>query len=164
MIADGRNIYLMAGLNSDIVNCWERCYEEFKEQPRTIIDSFRRHSTDSTCQAIFKYMVERTYYKLDREGEQLIKSPARLISDGYGDCKSYTMFIASCLHCLGIPCIVRFVNFDGGKQYTHVYPVAIDELGCEIPMDACELDDDNKTCLYGYARPYKNKKDLVYGR
>lgn len=164
MIADGRNRYLMAGLNSDIVDCWKRCYEDFKEQPRLIVGLLRGDDTDSTCKAIFKYMVERTNYKLDNEGEQLIKSPARLIADGCGDCKSYTMFIASCLYCCGIPCIVRFVNFDGGSQYTHVYPVAIDEFGCEIPMDACELDDDNVTCLYGYARPYKKKKDLVYGR
>lgn len=164
MISDGRNRFLMSGLNSDIVDCWERCYESFKEDPRAIVDGLRGYDIDSTCKAIFGYMVKRTYYKLDNEGEQLIKSPARLIADGCGDCKSYTMFIASCLHCLGISCIVRFVNFDGGSQYTHVYPVAIDEFGCEIPMDACELDDDNVTCLYGYARPYKKKKDLVYGR
>ena len=86
----------------------------------------------------------------------------RLIADGCGDCKSYTMFIACCLHCCGILCIVRFVNFDGGKQYTHVYPVAIDEQGREIVMDACELDNDNITVLYNYARPYTKKKDIYY--
>ena len=164
MISDGRNRYLMAGLNRDIVECWKKCYEDFKEQPRAIVDGLRGYDIDSTCQAIFKYMIERTYYRLDDTGEQLIKSPGRLIADGCGDCKSYTMFIASCLHCLGIPCIVRFVNFDGGEQYTHVYPVAIDEYGEEIPMDACELDDDNITVKYGYARHYKKKKDLIYGR
>lgn len=162
MIADGRNRFLMAGLNGDIIACWEKCYERFKDQPKTIVNRLRGINVDKTCQAIFKYMVENTYYKLDRNGEQLIKSPGRLIKDGYGDCKSYTMFIASCLHCLGIPCKVRFVSFDDGDQYTHVYPVAIDEMGNEIPMDACELDDDNVTCLYGYARPYTKKKDLYY--
>ena len=71
------------------------------------------------------------------------------------------MFIACCLHCLGIPCKVRFVNFDGGSQYTHVYPVAVDENGHEIVMDACELDTDG-TPLYDYARRYSKKKELYY--
>ena len=164
MIADGKNRYLMSGLNGDIVECWKACYEQFKDQPKDLVKRFRGCNIDQTCQKIFGFMVKNTYYRLDDDGVQMIKSPARLIEDNCGDCKSYTMFIASCLHCLGIPCIVRFVNFDGGKQYTHVYPVAIDEYRNEIPMDACELDDDGKTCLYGYAREYSNKKDIVYGK
>ena len=164
MKSDGRNTFLMAGLNGDIVNCWQKCYKIFKDQPKDIVKNLRCDTVDKTCEAVFGYMVKRTYYRLDDDGVQMIKSPARLIDDGCGDCKSYTMFIACCLHCLGIPCIVRFVNFDGGKQYTHVYPVAIDENGSEIPMDACELDEDNVTVLYGYARPYMKKKDLYYGK
>ena len=163
MISDGKNTFMMAGLNGDVVECWKRCYEQFKEQPRDIIDPdvYTASSVDDKCQAIFGYMVSNTHYLLDRDGEQLIKSPARLIADGCGDCKSYTMFIASCLHCLGIPCKVRFVNFDGGKQFTHVYPVAIDEQGNEIPMDACELNEEGIP-YYDYARPYMKKKDIYY--
>lgn len=163
MQTDGRNTFLMAGLNGDIITCWKKCYEQFKSQPRDIITPEVRNAAtvDEKCQAIFGYMVMNTRYMVDRDGEQLIKSPARLIADGVGDCKSYTMFIASCLHCLGIPCKVRFVNFDGGSQYTHVYPVAIDEQGNEIPMDACELDEDG-TPLYDFARRYMRKKELYY--
>ena len=69
------------------------------------------------------------------------------------------MFIVCCLHCLGIEHIIRFVNYDGGQQYTHVYPVAIDERGSEIVLDACEKDADG-TILYGYARPSKRQKDF----
>ncbi len=153
---------MMAGLNSDIIQCWQACYEKFKDQPRKLVSNLQeRGTTDQKCQAIFAYMVDNTRYKLDKSGEQLIKSPARFLSDGCGDCKSYTMFIACCLHCLGIPCIVRFVNFDGGNQYTHVYPVAIDEYGDEIIMDACELDE-KRIPIYGYAREYAKKKDLRY--
>ena len=163
MISDGRNRFIMSGLNSDIVKCWQQCYEQFKEQTQDIVSDLKYSgaSRDELCQAIFGYMINHTHYQLDREGEQLIKSPARLLKDGCGDCKSYTMFIASCLHCLGIPCKVRFVNFDGGTQYTHVYPVAIDENGNEIIMDACELDTDG-TPIYDYARPYTKKKEFVY--
>ena len=162
MRSDGQNRFMIAGNNADIVSCWKKCYEEFKNQPMEIVEEIRNIGTiDDKCQAIFGYMVSNTRYLLDPDGEQLIKSPGRLMADGCGDCKSYTMFIASCLHCLGIPCKVRFVNFDGGNQFTHVYPIAIDEQGNEIIMDACELDEDG-TPLYDYARRYMKKKELYY--
>ena len=162
MRVDGQNRFMIAGNNADIVSCWKKCYEEFKNQPMEIVAEIRNMGTiDDKCQAIFGYMVSNTRYLLDPDGEQLIKSPGRLMADGCGDCKSYTMFIASCLHCLGIPCKVRFVNFDGGNQFTHVYPIAIDEQGNEIIMDACELDEDG-TPLYDYARRYMKKKELYY--
>lgn len=165
MISDGKNRFMMRGLNRDIVECWQACYERFKNQPNDLklLDNIRGYSVERACEAIYDYMIKYTYYKLDRAGEQLIKSPGRFLKDGCGDCKSYTMFIASCLHCLGIPCIVRFVNFDGGGQYTHVYPVAIDEGGNEIILDACELDEDG-VVKFGFARPYAEKLDIVYGR
>lgn len=167
MIADGRNELLRVGVNKDVVECWQICYERFKEQPRNLVEDIRYDGTvDDKCQAIFGYMCDHVQYELDKEGAQYIKSPARLIADGRGDCKSLTMFVASCLHCLDIPCIVRFVNFDGGSQYTHVYPVAIDENGNEIIMDMCETDKGSETIgipLYDYARPYKRKKDIIYG-
>lgn len=161
MTSDGQNRFMMSGLNGDIVNCWKKCYEEFKDQPHDLVGLFKRPTVDATCEEIYDYMVKNTRYQLDRDGEQLIKSPARFLADGCGDCKSYTMFIACCLHCLGIPCKVRFVNFDGGSQYTHVYPVAVDECGNEIILDACELDTDG-TPLYDYARRFEKKKDIYY--
>ena len=162
MYSDGRNTFMMAGLNSDIVKCWKQCYEQFKDQPKDIVQDIRHSGTvDDKCQAIFAYMVNNTHYRLDNDGEQLIKSPARLLADKCGDCKSYTMFIACCLHCLGISCKVRFVNFDGGSQWTHVYAVAIDETGNEIIMDACELNDEGIP-YYDYARRYSKKLDINY--
>ena len=167
MTADGKNQLLKVGLNSDIVYCWKLCYERFKDQPRELVAEIQTlHTIDDKCMAVFGYLCEKVHYKLDPDGCQYIKSPARLIKDGCGDCKSLTMFIACCLYCLGIKCIVRFVNFDGGTQYTHVYPVAIDEYGNEIILDMCETDKGNETNgtpLYGYARPYKRKKDIIYG-
>lgn len=162
MWADGRNELLRVGVNSDVLECWQTCYERFKEQPRDLVrDITTFGNVDDKCQAIFGYMCDHVQYLLDQEGKQFIKSPARLLADGCGDCKSLTMFVACCLHCLGIRCIVRFVNFDGGSQYTHVYPVAVDEYGKEIIMDMCETDTDG-TPLYDYARDYKRKKDIVY--
>ena len=165
MISDGKNNLLKVGINSDVIACWCKCYERFKDQPKALVQNLGEASIDDKCQAVFGYLCNKVRYKLDPDGKQYIKSPGRLLADGCGDCKSLTMFVACCLHCLGIKCIVRFVNFDGGSQYTHVYPVAVDECGNEIIMDMCETTGNsasNGTPLYGYARPYKRKKDIEY--
>lgn len=167
MISDGKNRLLKVGGNADVISCFQTCYKEFCNQPRKLVRQLQtsgvgsRMSVDDKCQEIFGYMCRKVRYKLDPDGDQYIKSPARLLADGCGDCKSLTMFVASCLHCCGIPCIVRFVNFDGGNQYTHVYPVAIDERGQEIVLDMCETNEQGIP-YYDYARDYVKKKDIYY--
>ena len=160
MIADGKNTLITIGINQDVIESELACYENWKEQPRELVANL--HGTvDERCEAVFSYLVEHVEYKLDDPGCQYIKSPARLLKDGYGDCKSLTMFINCCLHCMGIEHIFRFVNYDGGRQYTHVYPVAIDERGNEIMLDACEKDTDG-VILYNFARPSKKQKDFRF--
>lgn len=163
MISDGKNRLLKIGVNTDVISCFKQCYEWDKEQPRELVQRIAPTGTiDQKCQSIYNHLCKYVFYKIDPDGDQYIKTPARLLTDGYGDCKSLTMFIACCLHCLNIPFVIRFVNFDGTDQYTHVYPVAFDEYG-EIIMDFCEQSKDGIP-YYGYARPYKKKKDLYYGR
>mgnify|MGYP003299816683 CR=1 FL=1 len=160
MVADGKNTLMSVGVNDDVIACELACYDKWKNQPRELVQDLVG-SVDEKCEAIFGYLTDNVVYKLDDAGNQYIKSPARLLADGCGDCKSLTMFIACCLHCLGIEHIIRFVNYDGGKQYTHVYPVAIDECGREIVLDACEKDADG-VILYDYARACKKHKDFRF--
>ncbi len=160
MKSDGKNTLLAFGYNDDVVEKELECYHLWKNQPVELVQHLSG-TVDEKCEAIFAYLVEHVTYKLDDDGVQWIKSPARLLADGCGDCKSLTMFIACCLNCLGIKHIIRFVNYDGGKQYTHVYPVAIDERGQEIILDACEKDLDG-VILYNYARPSKKQKDFRF--
>ena len=163
MYSDGKNTLLKIGGNSDVVECFKACYEQFKEQPREIVQDLVGLNVREACEAVFDYMCNHVQYLLDPDGDQYIKTPARLLADGCGDCKSLTMFVACCLHCLHIPCIVRFVNFDGGNQYTHVYPVALDENDNEIILDMCETNEAGVPYI-DYARPYRRKKDIVYGK
>lgn len=161
-ISNGINELICIGVNSDVVSCWEKVFEQYKEQTAPILEpELYNLPVDERCRAVFSYLARNVRYKLDPIGNQYIKTPARLLSDGEGDCKSLTMFIASCLYCLHVPVIVRFVNFDGGYQYSHVYPVAIDENGNEIVLDACETDTVGQP-KYNYARSYSRHKDLRY--
>lgn len=161
MYVSGHNDLVCYGDNRDVVRVVCELYERWKEQPReALAPELYGITTEEACRRIFDYMVENVRYKLDTYGSQYIKSPARLIADGQGDCKSLTMFLACCLHCLGVDHIIRFVNFDGGTQFSHVYCVALDHGG-EIILDACELDRNGQP-MYNYARPYALKQDFIY--
>ncbi len=55
---------------------------------------------------------------------QKIKSPGALIKLGFGDCKSFSLFIGAVLRNLGIKYKYKFVAYEAGKDVVHVYPVA----------------------------------------
>lgn len=172
MQADGRTQLIKYGNNADVVKNILLCYDRWKNQPEDIVDDLRGLSVEEACQSIFAYITENVRYKVDGDGVQYIKSPARLIADGIGDCKSLTLFTVACLYCLGIPHKIRFVNFDGGNQYTHVYAIAIDENGRDIILDTVETTENNNSYpaakvvkghyLYDYARPYVKKREFIF--
>ena len=161
MKADGINQYLQFGNNADVVRHVKQCYEKWRNQPSDLVLDLVGMTRDEQCYAIFDYLLCNVNYKEDKAGYQFIKSPARLLADRVGDCKSMTIFIASCLHCLGIPHALRFVNFDGGNQYTHVYPIAFDEQQQPIILDAVERDAQGEP-IYNYARDFRKNYDIYY--
>ena len=161
MQSDGINQYLQFGDNAAVVRHVKACYERWRDQPKELVSSLFGMSRDEQCYAIFDYLLTHVAYQEDKAGYQYIKSPARLLTDGVGDCKSMTIFIASCLHCLGIPHVIRFVNFDNGNQYTHVYPIALDEQQNPIILDAVERDAQGEP-IYNYAREFCKNKDIYY--
>lgn len=163
MRTDGKNTYLRFGDNKDVVKYVCQCYEKWRNQPVEMVQELQGLTTRQQCEAIFDYLLDNVSYIVDKAGYQFIKSPARLLSDGVGDCKSMTIFIASCLHCLHIPHVIRFVNFDNSDQYTHVYPIAYDENGNQIILDAVERDAHNQP-VFDYARRYSKKKEIYYAQ
>lgn len=160
MQSDGKNTYLMTGLNKDVVTSVKGCYDKWKDQPGEIVRDLEGLDLREQCWCIFNYLLENVNYREDEAGYQWIKSPARLLRDGVGDCKSMSLFVASCLHCLNRNGVFRFVNFDGGSQWTHVYVVVPDD-GDELIIDAVERDD-NGNPVFDYARPYKRKLDIAF--
>lgn len=102
---------------------------------------------------LWRWVKTNIRYKEDPPGVQWVKTPARLVEDVVGDCKSYTIFIVSVLKNLGIDYKVRFVNTErpGSENVNHVYPIAVVD-GQEVIIDA----------VYGQfnaEHPYYYKKD-----
>lgn len=81
-------------------------------------------SIQESAYNVWKWVKTNIHYILDPVGEQYIKAPAKTNQDGFADCKSRSLFMASLLKNLGIPYAYRFASYSGGYPYTHVYVVA----------------------------------------
>lgn len=90
-----------------------------------------------TCRNVWEFVKTEIPYKIDPLGIQWIKSPGRLWSDKEGDCKSFSLFIGSCLRNLGIPYGYRFASYrHQDPTPTHVYVFVPLPNGVEIILDA----------------------------
>lgn len=102
-------------------------------------------------QAIWQFIRQQVRYIADGYQAQDIKRPSRLLADGYGDCKSYSVLSSCLLHNLGIKHSLRFVSYDSDPQATHVYVVFGDK---DTPLDACYY-------AFGAEKPFTYKYDIL---
>ncbi|MFT3753693.1 MAG: transglutaminase domain-containing protein [Paludibacter sp.] len=129
------------GDTSDIISVVMMAYEiENDNQIADLARELQGETVTDTCHNIWAYLIKNIRYRAD-VGKQEIKTPARLIYDGVGDCKSYSLFTAVVLRYLGIDHVFRFVSYDRRKEATHVYVVAFDNsqlstVNCQLIIDA----------------------------
>lgn len=151
--------YLGVGSNSEIIKAVIITYNQYKNQTSELVENILDCDYNTQCNTLWEYFNENVIYQLDENNYQFFKTPARLLADGNGDCKSFSIFFASCLHSLNIPFVFRFVNFSG-RFFTHVYVVANPDTENQIIFDAVETDSTG-TPIYNYARPFSKKLDVI---
>jgi len=98
--------------------------------------------------AIWSLLHDELTYKADGR-KQNIKSPAQLIKDGIGDCKSFAVFTSSVLQNLRIPHYLRYAGYEQGVDVTHVYVVIEPNTSRQIIIDAVH-DRLNEEVKYTY--------------
>lgn len=147
------------GKTKDIMQAVVDCYNSDYAQVQDLADNLPGNDTLSRCRAVFDFVDKNIKYQIDPLQKQWIRTPARLWSDGEGDCKSFSIFICSCLRCMGIPHLFRFAAYEGNSDPTHVYAVAIDESGKEIIVDPVYRDENGKA-VFNKECPYTKKIDM----
>lgn len=148
-----RTLITRKGYTHDIINEVSACYSLYWSQCSELANSLSNKNIYQTCKNIFDYIAKKITYVED-VGEQKVKTPARFLKDGEGDCKSFAIFIASCLRCLNIPAFFRYVSFRENKIPTHVYIVT--KAG--IIIDPVERV--NGQPKFNYASTYTYKIDI----
>lgn len=152
---DGKNtIKKRRGTTKDIINEVLNTYQDTWHTTAELAETLKRGTEEETCRAVFEFIIANVNYNEDPNGVQWIRTPARLLHDGEGDCKSMAILSASLLNNLGIPCFFRFVSFSKNNQITHVYTVT--EGG--IIIDPVERIDGQP--VFNYASQYTYKKDM----
>ena len=147
------------GKTKDIMQAVVDCYNSDYSQVQELADNLPGNDTLSRCRSVFDFVDKNIKYQIDPLQKQWIRTPARLWSDGEGDCKSFSIFICSCLRCMGIPHLFRFAAYEGNSDPTHVYAVAIDESGKEIIVDPVYRDENGKA-VFNKECPYTKKIDM----
>lgn len=117
-------------------------------------DSLKGKTVMDTCRNIWEFVKTQIPYVLDPVGEQIIKSPGRLWQERSGDCKSFSVFTASCLKNLGIPYGYRFASYNQTDPTpTHVYVFVPGKS--EIILDSVWIGPFNSQ------KPYTFKQDKI---
>lgn len=149
-----RRLETSDALNSDIITAIEKNYKIGLEQTKEFARQFDADSRRESAKKIWDFLKYHITYVKDDESGQMIKLPSRFISDGTGDCKSYSLTAASLLGNLGIPVSFRYASYKNSQTPTHVYTVAKDEDGNNIIVDGVwKSFDSEKAPVYKFDHP-----------
>lgn len=106
---------------------------------------------------LFDFMRVNFHYQEDFSGNQSVRTPSYFFKTRVGDCKSYTVFICSVLHNMGLKRIIRYTSY-GTKKYRHVYPIAILPNGRRVILDVVYAVQEGGQ--FGEEKKFTKKKDF----
>ena len=105
-----------------------------------IADQFWNQDARTTAKDLFNFCKKNIKYFVEPESDQTVKTPGRILIDGHGDCKHYSLFIngiCDSLRRAGYP-ISSYYNFVSDSpdiDVHHVFAVIKDGNGNEIWAD-----------------------------
>lgn len=154
MRSEGKNTLIKKTYKTaDIIKCVEDTFYKYWQTCYTEAQTLKGATEYDTCKNVWQYVIDHTSYIEDAPGTQFVKSPARLLDDGTGDCKSMSVMCASLLTCCGIRCSFRFVSFRENSSLSHVYVVT----ASGINVDPVEYFQKGRE--FNEVTPYKTKMD-----
>ena len=157
-IPEYKDVKVMKNQNTnDIIKELTDSYHLYSHQGSNICEDFYSPDPYKTAKKIHSFLKLNLDYEIEPENNQTSKSLARYFSDGYGDCKHYSLAIASILKHMPKydKLCFRFVSYDMfNPSVTHVYVVAKTKDGRTIAIDP--LQD------FDYEKRYYFKKDKCF--
>lgn len=124
---DGKKTVLVDDQNlDDIRGNLLHYHKKHRNQYKNIAKNFWCGSAEKTAKCLFDFCKKNITYKIEPEREQSIKSPGRILSDKFGDCKHYASFINGVCDALqkeGFPIKASyiFVSDDPTQPIHHVF-------------------------------------------
>lgn len=161
-VQNKRTVHYEYALNQDIINTIHKNFLQGVEQCKNVAEKFRGNTTLDTAQNIWNFLKRKIKYQKDDEENQDIRLPNRFVSDGTGDCKSYSLFTACILANLGLPVTFRYTSYSGSTTPTHVYVYTNDSDGNKIIIDGV-YNRFNAEKKFTHKKDYRMKVSSLSG-
>lgn len=120
------------------------------EQTKALAKKFSGSDHDK-MEMLWHFVKDNIQYKEDGGIHQKIQSPEALWKSRKGDCKSFSLFVASMLQNWGIPYVYRFTGYNDDQEVTHVYVVAYPGKRTQVIIDGVH-DKFNDEAKYSFKR------------
>lgn len=136
------------------VDLMKRVVWKYIEDTRGISQVLKGSSKRETCRNIWDFLFHHIQYRLDKQGLEQLRRPARSWADRREgiDCDCFSIFCSSILTNLKIPHAFRITKY-GGTHYQHVYVV--------VPNGAEFIIIDAVLSSFDYEKPFTQKKDFT---
>lgn len=150
------------GTNEQLQQLILRCYPMAVQQCRQLAPRFAGATAADAPRNVWQFLKNEITYKADTGLDQKAQLPAALITTGTGDCKSYTLFAAGILTCLGYAVTIRFTSYDGTRTPGHVYLLA-SKGGRTWVVDAVHRGPFNSEKPYSYKKDHPMRISVIAG-
>lgn len=150
------------GTNEQLQQLILRCYPMAVQQCRQLAPRFAGATAADAPRNVWQFLKKEIKYKADTGLDQKAQLPAALVSTGTGDCKSYTLFAAGILTCLGYAVTIRFTSYDGTRTPGHVYLLA-SKGGSTWVVDAVHRGPFNSEKPYSYKKDHPMRISVIAG-
>ena len=138
----------------DTVELMKKVVWKYIDDTKGIAIRLNSISRKQIYQNIWEFLYNHIQYKLDEQGLEQLRRPARSWADRESgiDCDCFSIFCSSILTNLKIPHKFRITKYDG-PNFQHVYVVVPDGKG--------EIIIDPVLSKFNYEKPYSAKKDIM---
>ena len=128
----------------DTLQHMKRMALEYHYQVSDLAEVLKGRTVKESASNIWHFLRENTAYKLDQDGIEELRTPARSLADGkagldntsFGiDCDDYTILISALLLEMGVSHEYRVAAYKAPGKFQHIYPVAFDKNGNSWVID-----------------------------
>lgn len=147
-------IIIEDGEVTDTVELMKKVVWKYLLDTEAIAKSLKSPSVKRTSENIWNFLYHHIQYKLDQEGLEQLRRPARSWADRKSgiDCDCFAIFCSSILTNLEIPHSFRITKYDGSDYFQHVYVV--------VPYGGGFIKIDPVLSTFNYEKPFSTKRDI----
>jgi hypothetical protein len=147
-------IIIQDGEVTDTVELMKKVVWKYLSDTEGIAKELKSPSVKRTSENIWNFLYHHIQYKLDKEGLEQLRRPARSWAERKSgiDCDCFAIFCSSILTNLEIPHRFRITKYDGSEYFQHVYVV--------VPYGGGLIKIDPVLSTFNYEKPFSTKRDI----